>query len=119
MRHVIISLMFVLTLCLSGAAMAVPPAGKSVVLHCGCNATGDGMQYSAIDISSKSKGHDAHVVGTIDSCFDGVDTYTDFVRSGDDCQISGPDLGEPIDACSEFQTPPLAGDTCGTEVVTP
>ena len=77
-----------------GSAVAAP-AGKAAVMHCGCNLAGDGMAYSEISISSKSKGHDAHSVGTVDSCFNGTDTYTDVVRAGNDCQLSGPPLGDP------------------------
>jgi hypothetical protein len=112
MRHVIISLLFVLSLCVSGAVMAAPKE-KSLVLHCGCTEAGDAMQYTEILISANSKGHDEHLIGSVDACFDGVETYTDFVRSGDDCQISGPGLGDPIALCGEQ----LAGDACGTEVV--
>jgi hypothetical protein len=112
MRHVIISLLFILTLCVSGAAMAASKE-KSLVLHCGCTEAGDAMQYTEIRISARSKGHDAHLTGSVDACFDGVETYTDFVRSGDDCQISGPALGEPIALCGSQ----LEGDACGTEVV--
>jgi len=68
-----------------GASVA-GPAGKASVMHCGCNLAGDNMEYTEISISSKSRGHDAHVAGTVDSCFNGVDTYTDVVRAGNDCQ---------------------------------
>ena len=93
--------------------MAVPqgPAPKATIMHCGCNSAGNDMVYKEITINSKSRGHDAHVAGTIDSCFDGVDTYTDVIRIGGDCQLSGPPLGDPIDACSE--PAPQPGDDCG------
>jgi hypothetical protein len=72
------------------------------------------MVYEEISISSRSRGHDAHIVGTIDSCFDGVEE-SDFVRTGSDCQISGPPLGDPIADCGEDG--PFAGDVCGVPVV--
>ena len=101
----------------TSAAVAAPngPAGKATVLHCGCNLTGDGMEYTVISINSKSRGHDAHVAGTIDSCFDGVEIYTDIVRTGADCQIDGPELGDPIAPCDD--TSPVGGDVCGAVVI--
>jgi hypothetical protein len=95
------------------AAMAVPngPAGQAAIMHCGCNAAGNGMQYTEITVNSKSRGHDAHVAGTIDSCFDGVETYTDVIRMGNDCQLSGPPLGDPIESCVD--PVPVTGDDCG------
>ena len=104
---------------MGGASIAVAapnghgPAEKATVLHCGCNLAGTDMVYTEISINSKSRGHDAHVATTIDSCFDGADTYTDVVRIGDDCQLTGPPLGDPIDECSSMTTPPVAGDDCG------
>lgn len=112
MKPAITCLLFILLFGVTTTALADPPA-KSNVLHCDCTDDGAAMEYTAINISSKSKGHDAHVVGSIDSCFDGVDTYTDFVRTGSDCQVDGPPLGDPIEACGEQ----LEGDSCGTAVV--
>ena len=103
---------------MGGASIAVAapnghgPAGKAAVMHCGCNLAGTEMVYTEISISSKSRGHDAHMFGTIDSCFDGVDTYTDMVRAGNDCQLSGPALGDPIDPCDSMD-PPMEGAVCG------
>lgn len=94
-----------------GASVA-GPAGKAAVMHCGCNLTGTEMVYTKISISSKSRGHDAHMFGTIDSCFDGDVTYTDMVRAGNDCQLSGPPLGDPIDDC-DSDMPPMEGAVCG------
>ena len=90
--------------------MAAPKA-KSTILHCGCNLAGDGMVWSEISISSNSRGHDNHVFGTIDSCFDGVETYTDVVRMVDDCLVDGPQLRDPIAECGDVA--PIAGDPCG------
>ena len=106
---------------MGGASIAVAapnghgPAEKAAVLHCGCNLAGDGMEYTVISINSKSRGHDAHVAGTIDSCFDGVEIYTDIVRTGADCQIDGPELGDPIAPCDD--TSPVGGDVCGAVVI--
>jgi hypothetical protein len=105
--------MFVLFMCTAVTALAVPE-DKSTILHCGCNLAGDGLEYSEITVSSKTRGHDGHVAGEgVETCFDGVETYTDFVRTGSDCQVSGPPLGDPIEACEEQ----LAGDSCGEPVV--
>ena len=101
---------------------------KAALLHCGCNWDGAvaTMDYKEITISSKSKGHDAHGVGSVDSCYAGQvevevgvfeDLCLDFVRNGADCQLDGPELGDPIPACTEFDPVPLAGDPCGVEVI--
>ena len=103
----------------ASVAVAAPggPHGKAAVMHCGCNLAGNDMEYKVISISSKSRGHDAHVIGTIDSCFDGIETYTDVVRLGGDCQVGGSDLGDPIDRCDMMTTPPNEGDDCGGEAI--
>jgi hypothetical protein len=103
----------------ASVAVAAPngPAGKATVMHCGCNLAGNGMAYTMISINSKSRGHDAHVAGTIDSCFDGVETYTDVVRTGNDCQVDGPELGDPIDDCND--PAPDTSDPCGDVVTQP
>lgn len=125
--------LLLLTISLSLLAVAsvtlAAPKPKSTILHCGC--TWDdveaAMQYTESTVSARSKGHDAHVAGSIDSCFAGlVDigeglfeaVYVDFVRGGDDCQLAGPPLGEPIADCPELDGP-VAGDVCGMEVLTP
>ena len=106
-----------------GASVAVGapggPHGKASVMHCGCNLAGDDMEYKEISISSKSRGHDAHEVSSIDSCFDGVDTYTELIRTGSDCQLSGPALGDPIGDCINNPVPPVAGEDCGALVTQP
>jgi hypothetical protein len=97
---------------ISGSAFSSPPE-KSAILHCGCNELGTGLEYNELSVSSKSRGHDQHVPGNgVESCFDGVDAYTDFVRTASDCQLSGPALGDPIAACSVA----VEGDSCGAEV---
>ena len=67
------------------------------------------MEYVEISVNSRTRGHDQHVIGTVDSCFDGIDTYTDVMRTGTDCQISGPPLGDPIEDCNG----PAEFDDCG------
>ena len=111
MRYVFFALS-ALVLGTAGVAVAGPPL-KSTILHCGCNETGDAMEYVEITISSKSRGHDQHVAGSIDSCFDGVDIDNDVVRTGSDCQLSGPPLGDPIDACDTQDV----GQVCGALVI--
>ena len=119
----------------TGYAMAEKPADKPggkpekvTLLHCGCDWDGlaPSMVYKEITVSSKSKGHFNHVVGSIDSCYAGQveidvdlyeDVYVDFVRNGDDCQLAGPPLGDPILDCAGFDLPPVAGDACGVEVI--
>ena len=116
MKHALVSSLVLLTLGFTATAFAAPPA-KSSILHCGCTEDGSSMVYTPVTISAKSKGHDAHVVLSPESCFDGIDVYTDFVRTGSDCQVSGPALAEPIELCSGFNEPPVAGDTCGEELI--
>lgn len=127
MKMIGMFLVAIATLTLAGTALAGPKP-KSTILHCGC--TWDGLEasmlYTEITVSARSKGHDAHVAGSIDACFAGlVDigegifeaVFVDFVRGGDDCQLAGPPLGEPIADCPEEG--PLEGDVCGMEVLTP
>jgi hypothetical protein len=111
-KYVVLCVSAFLTFGTAGLSLAGPPE-KSTILHCGCNETADGMVYVEITISSKSRGHDQHVAGSIESCFDGVDSYNDVVRTGSDCQASGPELRDPIDACGEQ----IAGDECGALVI--
>jgi hypothetical protein len=87
---------------------ALAKAPKATILHCGCNEAGDGMQYWEIEVSRNSGGHRNHVVGSVDSCFDGVDTFTDFVRTGDDCKVSGSGVNY-LNSCEEE----TEGDDCG------
>jgi len=127
MKKLTIALIAICTLGLAATVVAAPPA-KSTILHCGCQWDGldASMNYEEITISSKSRGHDAHVVGSIDSCYTGDEevevgvfepTFQDFVRNGDDCQLSGPPLGDPIASCDSFDPEPVAGDECGSEVI--
>lgn len=123
MKRISFALFAILALLLAIPAMAAPPA-KSTILHCGCQWDGfeASMNYVEITISSKSRGHDAHIAGSIDSCFTGdelvddvlVPTFADFVRIGDDCQIDGPPLGDPIADCPALDGPEV-GDECGQE----
>jgi hypothetical protein len=124
LRFIILSLVLI---GFAGGALAAPK-DKSLVLHCGCVWDGEvaTMTYGEITISARSRGHDAHIIGTIDACKDGEvfneetesweDTFSDFVRNGDDCQLSGPALGDPILAC-EGDPAPVAGDSCGVETI--
>jgi len=127
MKKLSIVLLSLILIGMAGSVWAAKPI-KSLVLHCGCVWDDIGevasMEYKEITISSKSKGHDAHVAGSIDSCYNGQvevetdvweDDYADFVRSGADCQLDGPELGDPIDFCPE-EEPPVAGETCGNEL---
>ena len=43
-----------------------------------------------------------------------VEQTEDFVRAGDDCQISGTPIGEAIVMCADA---PVIGDVCGMKVV--
>lgn len=87
---------------------------KMTILHCGCSDEADVMRYVEINVSSKSKGHLKHQSATVASCFDGIDTYVDFVRSGSDCQVD--DGSELVDGF-EFCVDKVAGDECGVQVI--
>ena len=126
MKNLTILLIALLAFVFAGTVLAEKKP-KSTILHCGCTWDGAvaGMAYGTNNISSKSRGHDGHLAGTIDSCFTGdvlvIDvfepTFSDFVRNGDDCQLDGPPLGDPIAACADFEFPPVEGDPCGIEVL--
>ena len=122
------TLLIGLCLFVVAAPVLAEPKEKSVILHCGCTWDGvyAGMAYGENTVSAKSRGHDAHLVATVDSCYNGeVETspgvfgpsFADFVRNGDDCQLSGPSLGDPILDCEGFAPEPIAGDACGTAVI--
>ena len=124
MKKLSILLIGLMLLVFAGPTLAAKPE-KANILHCGCAWDGSvaTMEYGANNISAKSRGHDAHIAGSIDSCKDGEvwndvtevfdDTFSDFVRNGDDCQVSGPPLGDPILVCEG----PVVGDSCGIEVI--
>lgn len=137
MNKLTLTLLSLVLVVFAGTAMAEKKP-KSTILHCGCSWDGAdaSMVYGENNINSKSRGHDAHVFGSMDSCFDGqvlvedalVDVYTDFVRTASDCQLDGPPLGDPIDACTTQEEAdaafaldgtvlyvPAAGDECGTD----
>jgi hypothetical protein len=98
------------------SAIAAPPHGRANILHCGCvlDATsGDpAMAFVNVNTSSKAKGHARHGESSIDSCYDGVDSFVDFQRTADDCQIDGAELAG-LAQCSSEQ----AGNPCGEQVL--
>lgn len=110
-------------LALAGPPECVPPGliGKDVppgkakvtLLHCGCADDGLSLVYREIQVSNRSKGHRKHVAGSFDSCSDDGETYRDFVRTGSDCQVDGPAMGDDIAFCDGQ----IAGDECGSEVI--
>ena len=113
MKRTLLSALVLVMFGLTSTAFAAPkapkgPPAKAAILHCGCTADGLGMEYKLISVSSKAKGHANHDVGSIDSCSpDGIN-YTDFVRTGADCQVSGPAING-VGAC----TTELEFDPCG------
>jgi hypothetical protein len=93
----------------TGGAIAQSP-GKANILHCGCVTDAEGvlaMAYVDVNVSNKARGHRQHIAGSLDTCFNGVDTYIDFQRTGADCLVSGSLPG--ISAC----TTESAGTICG------
>jgi len=106
----------------TGTASAVPPHGKSTILHCGCNDDGTALIYKEISVSSKARGHLNHLAQSATSCGTGVfedevEITKDFVRAGDDCQVGGKSIGDAMEMCVDFDTVPDAGDVCGMEFV--
>lgn len=97
---------------LASPAIAAPP-GKANILHCGCVVDEEGnlaMAYINANVSNRARGHAKHGAGTIDSCFDGVDTFVDFQRTSGDCQIEGKLPGLP--ACEAE----VDGGICGEQL---
>lgn len=116
MKKLIISLACLSAFGVAGAATAAPP-GKAAILHCGCvvdSTTGAvSMAYIAISVSNKSKGHRNHVIGSQDTCFDGVSQFFDFERTGADCAKEGSSLSG-LETC----TVEAEGNVCGRPVDT-
>ena len=113
MKRFIVTTASLLAFAIIHTAYAAPPHGKSNILHCGCVVDAEGalmMAYVDVNVSSKAKGHTKHGAGTIDSCFDGVDTYIDFERTTGDCRIGGTPL-PGLAACETEE----AGQICGIQ----
>ena len=112
MKRLIVFLTCLSAFAFTGGAIAQPP-GKANILHCGCATTAEGiltLGYISINVSSKARGHLQHVAGSLDTCFNGVDTSVDFQRTGGDCLVSGSLLGLPL--CSIE----VVGTICGQAV---
>ena len=120
MKTLIVSVAFLSGLGLVSGALGAPPQGKATILHCGCVllSTGADMQYVEITVASNAKGHLNHIAGSIDSCSNGDNTFTDFVRTGSDCKFSPAPPNSPLDALSLCGSV-LPGAECGTPVVQP
>lgn len=116
MKPAIFTCVVLSMLAVSAMAVAAPktpkgPPAKSAILHCGCTEDGLSMAFKQISVSSKAKGHGNHVAGSFDSCSpDGIN-YSDFVRTNDDCVVSGPLFGG-LDACDEGAGQ-VVGGLCG------
>ena len=116
MKKLIVSVACLSVFGFSGAGMAAPPHGKATILHCGC-VVADGaatMEYVQISVSSRARGHTHHAIGTLDSCFDGVDAFVELERTGADCNLEGTPIAG-LGNCGDLAEPPMAGDTCGGE----
>jgi hypothetical protein len=112
MKRLIVFLACSSAFAFTGGAIAQSP-GKANILHCGCVTNAEGtlaMAYISANVSSKARGHLQHVAGSLDSCFNGVDTFVDFQRTGGDCLVSGSLPGLP--AC----TTEAVGTICGQAV---
>ncbi|MGD2140567.1 MAG: hypothetical protein PVH25_09240 [Burkholderiales bacterium] len=114
MKRMIISIVSLLAFAMIHSTHAAPPHGKSNIRHCGCVVYDDGsigMAFVDANVSSKAKGHNKHGAGTIDSCFDGVDTFIDYQRTAGDCQVGGtPLVGPGLPDCGDTI---VVGDVCG------
>lgn len=100
----------------TGPALSAPPP-KSTILHCGCviTATGDAaMQFVQISVSSKAKGHQKHVTGTTDTCFNSAGLPFEFVRTSSDCSATG---GAPLSGGAICDADQVVGATCGVPEV--
>jgi hypothetical protein len=112
MKILIVFLTCLSAFAFTGGAIAQPP-GKANILHCGCATNAEGtlaLAYISVNVSNKATGHLQHVAGSLDTCFNGVDTFVDFQRTGGDCLVSGSLPGLP--ACSIE----VVGTICGQAV---
>ena len=102
----------------AGPTMAAKNAKQ--IRHCGCvydSLTGVDMVFHDVLVADKSQGHRNHLVDSEDLCFAGLDineepTYELWVRTADDCMISGANVG--LAACGD--TPPEEFSNCGSPV---
>ena len=112
MKKLTAGLVCLLAFGFASTVIAARPA-KANILHCGC-AVDDagilGMAFINANVSSKARGHNKHDAGTIDSCFDGDDTFIDFQRTADDCQKGVTPLGNLALCVDE-----MAGTSCGIQ----
>jgi hypothetical protein len=116
----IFTLGLALTALAASSTASIAGGNKTSLLHCGCTDTGDAMMYHDISVSGNSKGHQNHTATSTDSCLtsydaEGYGIYADFVRTGDDCTLEG-EL-EGLIACADFDSPPIAGNICGEELI--
>ena len=109
-------------------AVAAPPVDKpekpakptkTTILHCGCSDSGDALVYEEISVSSRSRGHSNHLIGSVESCDvldeDGNVTATaDYSRIGPDCLVDADGELEGLGSCDDVIVG--AGNQCGVPV---
>lgn len=97
------------------ATTAFAGGPKTSLAHCGCNANGDDLEWQIINVSSKSKGHQQHLAGDMETCVVTDDAgiivmETNFERGESDCIISG--TLENVGNCPTAIPFPMQDESC-------
>lgn len=82
---------------------------KTSVAHCGCTADGFGLEWVYLSVSQKSKGHQQHDAGDMETCFDGETLIDTYQREFDDCILFEDAL---LSGVSDCDGDPLEGGIC-------
>lgn len=111
MNKTILTALAVTTLTLSSTT-AFAGGPKTALAHCGCNAEATDLEWQIINVSSKSRGHQRHLAGDMETCVVTDDTgaivfEVNFERGESDCIISG--TLENVGLCP---TVPLQDESC-------
>ena len=82
-----------LSVAISGT-VAAERQPKELLFHCGCNDNGTGLEWVALNVSNKAKGHANHQEGDTEACYN---TYSyeweEYTRGWDDCEEEyGPNI---------------------------
>ena len=85
-------------------------ADKTVVAHCGCNFDGTDLEWVFLDVNTNSKGHQQHLDGDLEDCFDEFAVFVDvYERDFDDCGLIGETNLPGVSTCNPD---PVEGASC-------
>jgi len=103
---------------LAGGGPPPPPAGKADILHCGC-ATNDWgyaqLNWNVLQVSLKTKGHQQHKAGDVETCYDDWGNPHWYTRGGDDCQLAGAAQVAGLSQCWPLLGYSSDGHSCATD----